>query len=449
GFQGRLFKFSTSGQRKIVERAMRNRRRSCVGSRLKTVFNSLKSGVIETLYKNPDLLLDMAKKLSDNTLGVKVATNGQITEKILAQLVDETNGDLTALGEKVISAANASIQTAIRFNLKRRYQPSAPPANSPPELIQQEQNSPNASFFSGVSTLWCDMGYEGEPSTPHSPPKSTASTFSGHSSLNGREFGLNIPLEVEQPCTPHRYDAMHAPVEQSLTPAMSPGRIDVDDMPTPQSTEGSGLQGLTHTSWLGDEHLYAYTQALAHRLEGKPNAQLLNFADPLQVALLISGDDRQKHDVLRHLAGADTPPIVFLPINNPEFHWSLLVIDWRTGEALHYASSLNPEHAKYATTTAQYRLASEAAQAMGIRPSSVRPMPIAQQQNSHSCGDHVLTGIEVLAHSVIKGTFEVGLGKDLRNIAPDRGRIADLLTGAEQFRTESLARKAPESPVEQ
>ncbi|WP_238396038.1 hypothetical protein, partial [Xanthomonas fragariae] len=63
GFQGRLFKFSTSGQRKIVERAMRNRRRSCVGSRLKTVFNSLKSGVIETLYKNPDLLLDMAKKL--------------------------------------------------------------------------------------------------------------------------------------------------------------------------------------------------------------------------------------------------------------------------------------------------------------------------------------------------------------------------------------------------
>ncbi|WP_249027563.1 Ulp1 family isopeptidase, partial [Xanthomonas theicola] len=475
------------------------------------ILNSmLKKGALITLHQSPHLLLDMSSKLKNKTLSIEDATDSLLSQRMLEKLVDEGNGELTALGEEVISRADASMQEAIRFNFRLRYRQSAPPANTPPppRFIQQEENLPAPSFFSGVSAQWRGMGYQGyerepstplyppqspastfgglsslnqgtyyrgefqldtpqeveqpwrpysdyerEPSTPLYPPQSPASTFGGLSSLNQGtyyrgEFQLDTPQEVEQPWRPYSDYATQAPVEQSLTPAMSPGRIDVDNMPTPQSTEGAGLQGLTATSWLGDEHMLAYTQLLAHRLEGQPNAELLNFADPVIIAMLMFGDRTQEKTALRRLAGRDTPPIVFLPINNPESHWSLLVIDRRTDDAFHYDSSINPEQAEDATNTAQYKLAKKAARAMGI-DTYVMGTPIAQQQDGYSCGDHVLTGIEVLAHRVIDGTFADAGGRDLSDIKPDRGLIADLLTHAEQLPAESSARKASEPPIEQ
>ncbi|WP_110465431.1 Ulp1 family isopeptidase [Xylophilus ampelinus] len=280
------------------------------------------------------------------------------------------------------------------------------------------------------------VAHETEPATPQYPARSHDSIFGGLSSLNEgvyREYDIDTPGEVEQPW-------------RTATPVATPERIVVDDLPSPQIAESTGLGGLTAHSYLGDEHLFAYTNALALQLDGRPNAELLNFADPAQVALLVSEDRRQRRDVLRRLAGSGTPPIVFLPINDTNRHWSLLVIDRRTNQAFHYDSLVQPGHAQHATGTYQYALARKAATAMGI-DGPVSGMPIAQQRDGHSCGDHVLHGIEVLAHRVVDGTFQEPGGLDLSDIQPDRGRIADVVAGTGQFRADSGAEERAESTV--
>lgn len=290
---------------------------------------------------------------------------------------------------------------------------------------------PGDSFFSGVSDEMRRKGYA-EPETPQYP-QSPTSTIGDLSSLNegaysDRDFDLNTPAEVTRPWPGDDH--------YSGTPAASsPERIDVDALPSPEepSTPAARPSGPSETEWLGDEHLIAYMGTIAERLEGQPNAELLNFANPLLVGQLIQGDRSQRQNAM-HQIMARGGPIIFLPVNDPNSHWSLLVIDQRNGDAFHYDSLVRPQDAAQAVETKQYELARDAARAMDVY-TPVRGMPIARQRDGHSCGDHVLQAMDMLAHSVVNGTFGQPHTMDLSGIETDRGLIADTIANASAART--------------
>ena len=99
----------------------------------------------------------------------------------------------------------------------------------------------------------------------------------------------------------------------------------------------------------------------------------------------------------------------------------------------------------------QFSVASKVADALGVR--EPMEMPMAQQPDTYSCGDHVLTGIEELAHRVVSGeTFQDG-GMALSMIQPNRDHIVNVLTHVEQFergmpepRLSSQPRNVPSAP---
>ncbi|WP_432816544.1 Ulp1 family isopeptidase [Xanthomonas hortorum] len=472
-------------------------------------------GVFRTLHQNPDLLLEISSKFSNRACSINDARKGHLSQAQLEKIVDEKTGELTRLGEAVISGASEGIQAAIRTNFRIRYQQPDLPSTPPPRAFHpQEENLPPQSFFSGVSADWRRMGYQSAPDTPQYPPQSPASTFDGLSSMShyGREFDLNTPQEIEQPWSPPR--AFH-PQEENLpsqsffsgvsadwrpmgyqpdpdtpqypaqspastfdglssmshygrefdlntpqeeeepgnydthTPmgysAMSPERIDVDNLPEPQDVPDPKLPQVTATSWLLDGHLRAYTDELARRLRGQPNAHLLHFGDSQVVTMLSSADPEQQARARRLLAGDNVPPIVFLPINQPNVHWSLLVVDRRDSDAVatyHYDSMAQKQ-------PQQRYLADMAAYHLGLDYEQTHEMRTAIQPDGYSCGDHVLTGIEMLAHRVIDGTFDYAGGRDLSDIEPDRGLIRDRLAQAAQAPAESSVRSVPERPIEQ
>ncbi|NEK91763.1 MAG: virulence factor [Xanthomonas euvesicatoria] len=272
------------------------------------------------------------------------------------------------------------------------------------------------------------------------PAQSTDSTFDGLSSMShyGSEFDLNIPQQEEYP----NNHGTQTPMGYS---AMTPERIDVDNLPSPQDVADPELPPVRATSWLLDGHLRAYTDDLARRLRGEPNAHLLHFADSQVVTMLSSADPDQQARAQRLLAGDDIPPIVFLPINQPNAHWSLLVVDRRNKDAVaayHYDSMAQKD-------PQQRYLADMAAYHLGLDYQQTHEMPIAIQSDGYSCGDHVLTGIEVLAHRVLDGTFDYAGGRDLTDIEPDRGLIRDRLAQAEQAPAESSIRQVPARSNEQ
>ncbi|WP_184387599.1 Ulp1 family isopeptidase [Xanthomonas arboricola] len=503
-------------------------------------------GVFRTLHQHPDLLLELSRKFSNRACSIADARDGYLSQAKFEELVNEETGELTRLGEAVISGASEGIQAAIRANFRMRYQqppdshlqafhrpeetwhPDTPagssyssyssysslfpptPSGGWPQNASGEWNpdtpagsssrawaaqpEASSSTFDDLESLDSRQNYghrEFDLNTPQeieqprwwqhaTPVQSTDSTFGGLSSMShyGREFDLNTPQEIEQPgwwqhATPaHSTDStfgglssmshygrefeLDTPQEEegpwdsgTQTPigpsAMSPERIDVDNLPSPQDVPDHELPPVTATSWLQDGHIRAYTDDLARRLRGQPNAHLLHFADAQVVTMLSSTDPAQQARARRLLVGDDVPPIVFLPINQPNFHWSLLVVDRRNKDAAaaYYYDSM-------AQTQPQQRyLADMAAYHLGLDYEQTHEMPTAIQPDGYSCGDHVLTGIETLAHRVIDGTFDYAGGRDLRDIEPDRGLIRDRLAQAEQAPAESSVRQAPERPIEQ
>ncbi|MDA8519201.1 Ulp1 family isopeptidase [Acidovorax sp. NCPPB 4044] len=329
---------------------------------------------------------------------------------------------------------------------------------------RQEDEPPSPSFFSGVIEEWQRMGHGAAPGSPGQEV-----TQPWHAARPG-----GLPMPSERPDTPvgsRREDAPPSPsffsgvIEEwqrmghgaapgspgqevtqprRATPAAGPAGPDwiaLDDLPSPRMASPR-LPPVTADSWLKDGHLLAYTEALARQWKGHPHAERLHVADPQQVAQLISGTPKQRDGVRRRLPHGPES-IVFLPINDPQVHWSLLVIDRRTGGAFHYDSSRPPQGAGDVAHTRQYQLARAAATAMGIA-APVQGMPIAQQQDRHSCGDHVLAGIATLAHRVIGGTFDQTGGTDLSGIAPNRAHIASVLAGNGGAPPGDRARPAPE-----
>jgi hypothetical protein len=80
----------------------------------------------------------------------------------------------------------------------------------------------------------------------------------------------------------------------------------------------------------------------------------------------------------------------------------------------------------YRTDTAQFGIAQEVAQRLGV--GAPVGMPMARQPDNQSCGDHVLAGMEVLAHRVVNGQFFTDGGLDLGILRPDRRRTLQVLT---------------------
>ncbi|UIF89092.1 hypothetical protein KAF44_28495 (plasmid) [Cupriavidus necator] len=270
------------------------------------------------------------------------------------------------------------------------------------------RSPPGSSFFRGLSP------WEGD-----NRPQESGSTFADLSSLGygvpygSREFDPNTPQSVVGPSHP-----------------AGPEIVDVDSY-TRQAASVRVAQRLADDPWLWDHDLVTYTNVLAQQLFGQPGAQWLNFVDPQQVRLLTDGTPQQQSEVLTHIAGPDSPPILFLPVNVGDRHWSLLVVNRHTAQSFHYDSAISPDDAPFVTNTAQFQRAAQVAAVLGA--GAPAGMPIPQQADGYSCGDHVLGGIEALAHRVISGEYFQPDGMDLRNIRPDRQRILAVLTQAEQF----------------
>ena len=200
--------------------------------------------------------------------------------------------------------------------------------------------------------------------------------------------------------------------------------VDVDNYPSPPAATVGVAQSGDANRWLGDNDFVNYTQMLAELLRGQPRAEQLHFVDPLEVQLLLNGDEAQRNAARHRLTDPNTPPILFLPVNNNNIHWSLLVANRETGQAFHYDSMASP-------FPSQISVAGQVADALGVREPIETPM--AKQTDTYSCGDHVLTGIEVLAHRVVRGeAFQDG-GMNLSTIQPNRVHIINILTRVEQF----------------
>ena len=232
----------------------------------------------------------------------------------------------------------------------------------------------------------------------------------------------------------------------------APEIVDVDNYPSPPAATVSVAQRLANDPWLRDNDFVSYNQMLAELLRGQPGADRLHFVDPQQVQLLLNGDPAQKNAALRRLTGPNTPPILFLPVNSNNIHWSLLVVNRETGQAFHYDSMASPASAYLPShPPSQFSMASQVANALGVR--APMEMPMAQQPDTYSCGDYVLTGIEVLAHRVVSGeAFQDG-GMALSMIQPNRDHIVNVLTHVEQFergmpepRLSSQPRNVPSAP---
>ncbi|MCE4509592.1 hypothetical protein LYZ98_23195, partial [Xanthomonas hortorum pv. vitians] len=249
-------------------------------------------GVFRTLHQKPNLLLEISRKFSNGTYSTK---DGYLSKAHLEEMVDEETGELTRLGEAVISGASEGIQAAIRANFRLRYQQPDLPPYSPPQAFHRPEetwhpDTPADSSYSSYSSLLPPTPYGGWPQNasgewnPDTPadssyrawpaqPEASSSTFDDLESLDSRqnyghrEFHLNTPQEIEQPggwqhATPAQstdstfgglssmshYDRkfdLNTPQEEAeswdygtQTPmghsAMSPERIDVDNLPSPQ-----------------------------------------------------------------------------------------------------------------------------------------------------------------------------------------------------------------------
>jgi hypothetical protein len=162
----------------------------------------------------------------------------------------------------------------------------------------------------------------------------------------------------------------------------------------------------------------------------------------------MTGNARQQAAARKQL----TAPILLLPVNRAtenhrEDHWSLLVIHRAARQACHYDSMVPPQRAHEATATEQFDVARRMASALGV--STIHGMPTAQQRDGHSCGDHVLAGIEALARRIV--TPQGQFSWDLSGIRPSRQHIVDTLTRQEQADAQApAARPASQAhPVEQ
>ena len=314
-------------------------------------------------------------------------------------------------------------------------------AHSPGGSYASENNWPSSSGGFDLNASGYPAGYASpEPQTPASYLSSVPSQFSMG------DLGDYFNSTASYPQTPIPPDLFgtsypYPGFSQTHTP---PEIVDVDSYPSPQAATQTVAERLAEDRWLRDNDFVNYTQVIAQQIQqsyGQSRAERLNFVDPQQVRLLVEGNERQRDAVLARLAGS---PILFLPVNDDNRHWSLLVVNRATRQAFHYDSMVSPQRAYHATNTDQFKVARQVAHALGVKPPLGRP--IAKQPDTWSCGDHVLTGIAVLAHRVLGDENFQSVDMDLGEIRPNREHIVGVLTQVEQFYAATHAAPAPQQP---
>jgi len=233
--------------------------------------------------------------------------------------------------------------------------------------------------------------------------------------------------------------------------ASSPGVVDLEDyQPGPEREKRPrppAAQRLAGNAWLGDDDLLHYTRMAVRRIVEAQGPDMtrerarrlderLAIADAAQVGLLMGNDPVRRAQVRRHLDA----PIVLVPMNDANEHWSLLVVNRAARQAYHYDSNVHPQFASVTTGTRQMARARAVAGVLGA--AEVLGMPTARQRDTHSCGDHVLFGIQELTRRMVDGerplAWEGGAPArqgawDLSTIRPDRQTIIDELTRYEEF----------------
>ncbi|PPU14802.1 hypothetical protein XarbCFBP7408_21645, partial [Xanthomonas arboricola pv. guizotiae] len=112
-------------------------------------------GVFRTLHQDPDLLLEISRKFSNRAYSIEDARSGYLSQARLEEMVDQETGELTPLGEAVISGASEGIQAAIRANFRLRYQQPDLPPYSPTQAFHRPEETwhPDAPADSSYSSL--------------------------------------------------------------------------------------------------------------------------------------------------------------------------------------------------------------------------------------------------------------------------------------------------------
>ncbi|MBW8831135.1 MAG: hypothetical protein JF606_17260 [Burkholderiales bacterium] len=216
--------------------------------------------------------------------------------------------------------------------------------------------------------------------------------------------------------------------------------IVVEDTETGRSRQRARVgaaQRLGNSGWLSTGDIIDFTKAIAAEIAGKPGAERIGFADPSQIQLLLEGDIKAQADVRSRLVDDGAPPILFVPVHGSGNHWSLLAIDRHANHVYHYDSMVPPDMAHCPPATEQFKQAKTVADLLQV--GTPVGAPIHQQIDGHSCGDHVLYGMRVLARRMLAAERFSSINVDLRDIEPDRRSVLDVLTRIE-------AAPAPQAP---
>ncbi len=280
---------------------------------------------------------------------------------------------------------------------------------------------------------------------PQSSPQRSAtdSAWNSIEPLSGALFDLNTPdEEVTGPA--RSSDTDKATVS---TPQIIDLENDQVGQKRKEASRQTAAQRLSGNGWLGDDDLMHCTRmavqgiveamgpGMARQRYERLN-QRLAIADAAQVSLLTGDDPVRRARVLSHLDA----PVVLLPVNNANSHWSLLVVNRAERQAYHYDSMVAPDEARNATDTPQFARSLEVANALGVN--EVLGRPTARQRDLHSCGDHVLFGIQELTRRMVDSERPIpwdrrdGAGQapwDLSAIQPSRPAIVEALTRYEAF----------------
>ncbi len=353
---------------------------------------------------------------------------------------------------------------------------------------------PSSSFVVPDSN-WTGWGFNQSPphdevTGPARPPQreATDSAWEGMRSLSGSIFDLNTPYdEVTGPARwqepaassdslygdaqglygastsyagPSGHAAYSQPAWAGAVPAQpAPEIIDVESYQLrrpEQRLVGVAERLRNPRAWLRDDDIMTYTGLMIHRLGESLGEngqalinQRLNVVGPLDVHTLRTGDAESRERVRRSLTG----PILLVPVHrategNRNDHWSLLVVNRAspTPRAYHFDSMVPREYVREAGSLEafqdQFQVAREVANALGVPELIGRPM--AEQEDGHSCGDHVIAGIEELAHRIVHHREGERMSWNLSRMRrPNRQHIVDTLAHHEQFLAQANASGAP------
>ncbi|RXD99935.1 hypothetical protein DB770_07000, partial [Xanthomonas perforans] len=141
-----ILRYMTPDQKKRLYLASERRKLALAAPKSKPL-----KGVFRTLHQKPNLLLEISSKFSNRAYSINDSSSGYLSQADLEEMVDEETGELTRLGEAVISGASQGIQTAIRANFRMRYQQPDLPPYSPPQAFHRPEETWNPHTPAGSS----------------------------------------------------------------------------------------------------------------------------------------------------------------------------------------------------------------------------------------------------------------------------------------------------------